>query len=105
MKISQLMGMDVYTDRATMVGKVYDAIIDLQKGEVTRLTLEPIKAASKDEAKRVFQEKTILYKNVKAVDRVVLISSTNVVEATEPEPEPEMPKKALPYSSKYRKTF
>ncbi|PIO04031.1 hypothetical protein COT48_02480, partial [Candidatus Woesearchaeota archaeon CG08_land_8_20_14_0_20_47_9] len=37
-KVSQLMGMDVYTDNATFVGKVYDVILDLQKGEVVRLT-------------------------------------------------------------------
>ncbi|MFH0834877.1 MAG: PRC-barrel domain-containing protein, partial [Candidatus Micrarchaeota archaeon] len=65
-KVSQLMGMDVYTDNATFVGKVYDVILDLQKGEVVRLTLEPISASSKDDAKRVFREKTIMFKSVKA---------------------------------------
>ena len=66
LKVSQLIGMDIYTDSANQLGKVYDVIIDLQKGEIVRLTLEPIKATSKDEARKVFREKTILYSSVKA---------------------------------------
>ena len=69
-KMSQLINMDVYTDKADYIGKVFDVIIDLQKGEAARLTLEPIRAADKDEAKRVFKEKTIMYKNVRAVEKI-----------------------------------
>jgi sporulation protein YlmC with PRC-barrel domain len=95
--------MDVYTDNAQFVGKVYDVIIDLQEGKVVRLTLEPIRASSKEEAKRIFREKTILYKNVKAVEKIIIISSMST---PEPEPEPEAPaapQKPLPYSYRYRR--
>ncbi len=100
-RVSQLMGMDVYTDSAQFVGRVYDVIIDLQKGEVVRLTLEPIRATSKEEAKRVFREKTIMYKSVKAVEKIIIISPTAMRE--EPEPVPEEPQKPLPYSYSYRR--
>lgn len=107
MKVSQLMGMDVYTDKANYVGKVYDIIIDLQKGEVVRLTLEPIKAASKEDAKRIFKEKTIMYKSVKSVDKIILISGTpGMAEALEEEePAAPSPKEApaTPYSYRYRR--
>lgn len=103
-KVSQLIGMDIYTDNAQYLGKVYDVIIDLQEGKVVRLTLEPIRAASKEEAKRVFKEKTVLYKNVKAVEKIIILSSTAI---NEPEPEPEQPaaapQKPLPYSYRYRR--
>ncbi|MFH1056897.1 MAG: PRC-barrel domain-containing protein [Candidatus Micrarchaeota archaeon] len=102
MRVSQLMGMDVYSDNAQMIGRVYDVIIDLQKGEVVRLTLEPIRATSKDEAKRVFREKTIMYKSVKAVDRIVIISPNAEHESTEEEA-PAEPQKPLPYSYRYRR--
>ena len=101
MRVSQLMGMDVYTDNAQMIGRVYDVIIDLQKGEVVRLTLEPIRVASRDEAKRVFREKTIMYKSVKAVDRIVIISPT--LNQQEEEEAPQEPQKPLPYSYRYRR--
>jgi len=101
-KISQLMGMDVYTDNATYVGKVYDVIIDLQEGRVVRLTLEPIRATSKEEAKRIFREKTILYKSVKAVEKIIIVSSTAPIEEPVPEPTPEQ-QKAVPYSYRYRR--
>jgi len=101
-KVSQLMGMDVYTDTAQYVGKVYDVIIDLQEGRVVRLTLEPIRVSSKEEAKRIFREKTILYKSVKAVEKIIIISATPVAEEPEQEPAPE-PQKAVPYSYRYRR--
>ncbi|MFQ5406698.1 MAG: PRC-barrel domain-containing protein [Candidatus Micrarchaeia archaeon] len=101
-KASQLMGMDVYTDNAQFVGKVYDIIIDLQKGELVRLTLEPIKLTTKDEAKRIFREKTILYKSVKAVEKIIIVSSTApLAEPEEPEEEPTPAKQ--PYSYRYRR--
>lgn len=102
-KLSQIIGMDVYTDNAQYIGKIYDIIIDLQKGEISRITLEPIKVASKDEAKRIFREKTIMYKSVKAVEKIVIISATaqnQPFEEEEMQPEPEKP---LPYSYRYRK--
>jgi len=99
------MGMDVFTDTAKFVGKVYDIIIDLQKGEVTRLTLEPIKVASKDDARRIFKEKTILYKSVKAVEKIVIVSAIPPVEdAPEEEEAPKEPEKPFQhYSYKYRR--
>ena len=103
MKLSQLMGKDVYSDTADFVGKVHDVILDLQKGEVVRLTLEPIKASSKEEAKRIFKEKTIMYKSVKAVEKIIIISKTPVLTEEEPVEEP-VKAEPTPYSFKYRRT-
>ena len=104
-KLSYLIGLDIYTDTAQFIGKVYDIIIDLEKGEIVRLTLEPIKAASKDDAKRIFKEKTVLYKTVKAVEKIVIISPNGPM-AEEPEETPAQPafqSKAMPYSYRYRR--
>ncbi len=101
-KLSQLIGMDIYTDNAQFVGKVYDVILDLQKGEVVRLTLEPIKVASKEEAKRVFKEKTVMYKSVKAVEKIIIVSTSGSA-APEMEEKPATPEKPMPYSYRYRK--
>ncbi|MFH0836377.1 MAG: PRC-barrel domain-containing protein [Candidatus Micrarchaeota archaeon] len=103
LKLSQLMGKDVYSDTADYIGKVHDIILDLQKGEVVRLTLEPIRAGSKEEAKRIFKEKTIMYKSVKAVEKIVIISKAPIPEETEEEPEQQVPLKPTPYSFRYRK--
>lgn len=100
-RVSELIGMDIFNDRGQFVGKIYDIIIDLQKGEVVRLAVEPISAASKEDARRLFKEKTILYKNVRAVERIVLVTSTPVMEEEEP-PRPTTPSKPVPYSYRYR---
>lgn len=87
LKVSQLIGMDIYADNADYLGKVFDVILDLEKGSVVRLTMEPIRASSKEEAKKIFHERTVMYDCVKAVEKIVLVSSTPRV-ALEPEPEP-----------------
>ena len=103
-KLSSLMGMDIYTDNAQYIGKVYDVILDLQKGEVVRLTLEPIRVTSKEDAKRVFKEKTILYKNVKAAENIIIVSTgANAVQDDGMDEEPKMPEKPAPYSYRYRR--
>ncbi len=104
LKVSQLMGMDIYTDNAQHLGKVYDVIIDLQAGELVRLTLEPIKASSKDEARKIFKEKTIMFRSVKAVSNIVLVSNAPVSDFAET-PEAPVLDKPKPYSYKYKRSF
>jgi sporulation protein YlmC with PRC-barrel domain len=72
-KLSKLYGMDIFSDSGKYLGKVYDIIIDVEKGEVVRLTLESVQAASRDEAQRIIRERTILYKNVKSVEDVIVV--------------------------------
>jgi sporulation protein YlmC with PRC-barrel domain len=103
MKVSQLIGLDIYTDSAQYIGKVYDAILDLEKGEVVRLTMQPIKVSSKEEAAKIFKEKTILYKSVKAVEKIIIVSPSANVEEEVEEPATSEPSKPMPYSYRYRK--
>ena len=68
-------GMDIYTDGGKFLGRVQDIIIDLEKGEIIRLTLEPLSYhITKEDAVRILKEKSILYKNVKSVEDVVVVS-------------------------------
>ena len=52
-KISDIYSMDVYSDAGQYLGEVRDAIIDLEKGEVSRLLMEEWKSANRDEIKRM----------------------------------------------------
>jgi len=71
---SRLYGMDIFSDGGRYLGKVYDVILDVEKGEIVRLTLESIHAVSRDEAQRIIKEKTILYKNVRSVEDVIVVT-------------------------------
>ena len=73
MRLSKLYGMDIFADNGKYLGKIYDLILDLEKGEIVRMTLESIHAASREEVLRIIREKTILYKNVKSVEDVVIV--------------------------------
>lgn len=73
-RLSKLYGMDIFSDTGKYLGKVYDIIVDVEKGEVVRLTLESIHTASREEAMRIIKEKTVLYKNVRSVEDVIVVS-------------------------------
>ncbi len=77
MRMSRLYGMDIYTDSGKFLGKVQDIIVDLEKGEIVRVTMEPISFRTKDDAKRILGEASILYKNVRSVEDVVVVSKGN----------------------------
>ncbi len=74
MKMSDMYHMDVYSDGGQYLGDVQDVIIDLERGEVSRLLMVPWKNARGD-VKTVLRAKSILYKNVKNVGDVVMVSA------------------------------
>ena len=74
MKISDIYSMDIYSDGGQYLGEVRDAIVDLEKGEISRLLMEEWKNSDRDETKRLLQTKSILFKNIKNVGDVVLVS-------------------------------
>jgi sporulation protein YlmC with PRC-barrel domain len=76
LKISDLYSMDVYSDAGQYLGEVHDAIIDLEKGEVIRILMDEWRTADREEVKRLLQQKSVLFKNVKNVGDVVLVSAS-----------------------------
>ena len=86
-KLSELFGMDIYDGQAGYKGKVYDIIINLEKGKLETITSEPLKVKTKSDAKKILTEKSIPYKNVKSAKDIILISSRGGAVATDEEVE------------------
>lgn len=74
MRLSEIYRMDIYSDAGQYLGEVQDVIIDLEKGEVSRLLMVPWKNA-KGDTKGLLKNKSVLYRNVKNVSDVVLVSA------------------------------
>lgn len=72
-KLSRLYGMDIFTDSGKFIGNAQDFIVDLESGEVSRILVEPL-PSGKDDARRALREKSIMYKNVKSVEDVIVVS-------------------------------
>ena len=85
-RLSKLFGMDIYTVDAEYKGKVFDVIINLEKGKLETITTEALKARSKQEAKKIISEKSIPYKNVKSAKDIVIVGG-KPAPAAEPEKE------------------
>ena len=88
LRLSKLFGMDIYDASAGYKGKVYDLIINLEKGKIETITTEPLKVKSKSDAKKILSEKSIAYKNVKSAKDIILVSGTGA-SATKEEPKKE----------------
>jgi len=65
--------MDIFTDGGKFLGNAQDFIADIEAGEISRILLEQLPVA-KDAAKRALREKSVLYKNVKSVEDVIVVS-------------------------------
>lgn len=72
-KLSRLYGMDIFSDAGKFIGNANDFIVDFESGEVSRILLEQL-PAGKDDAKKALREKSVMYKNVKSVEDVIVIT-------------------------------
>ncbi|MEK6981315.1 MAG: PRC-barrel domain-containing protein [Candidatus Micrarchaeota archaeon] len=72
-KLSRMYGMDLFTDSGKFLGNAQDFILDAESGEVSRVLIEQL-PKGKEEAKKALREKSILYKNVKSVEDVIVVT-------------------------------
>jgi len=73
-RASKLYGLDIYDGEGQYLGKVHDLILNMETGEVVRVTTEPLKAnLSKEDLPKVLQRKSVLYKRVRAVSDIMIV--------------------------------
>lgn len=75
-KLSRLYGMDIFTDAGKFLGNAQDFIVDVEDGGVARILLEPL-PTNKEQAKNILREKSVLYKNVKSVEDVIVVKKVS----------------------------
>jgi sporulation protein YlmC with PRC-barrel domain len=73
-RISRLYGLDIYTEKAEYVGKVEDVVLNIDTGEIMRLSLKSFKANTlpPEEIKRIIQEESIGYNEIRSVSDVII---------------------------------
>jgi len=73
-RVSQLYGMDIYTERAEYVGKVEDVILNLETGEVMRLSMKSLRGNTlpSEDVRKIIMEESIGYNDVIRVGDVIL---------------------------------
>ncbi|MFH0969871.1 MAG: PRC-barrel domain-containing protein [Candidatus Diapherotrites archaeon] len=86
-RLSKLFGMDIYTDNAEYKGKVFDLVINLEKGKIETMTTEPLKVRTKLEARKIISEKSIPYQNILSAKDILLVGTRNRAPVEEPEEE------------------
>ncbi len=71
--LSRMYGMDIFTDSGKFLGNAQDFIVDVESGEVSRILIEQL-PSDKESARVALREKSILYKNVKSVEDVIVVT-------------------------------
>lgn len=74
MRLSELFGKDIYTDKGNYKGKIYDIVVNLESGQLETITTEPLKVKSKQEAKKIITDKSVPYKNVMATKDIFIVA-------------------------------
>jgi len=79
-RVSELYGMDIYTTKAAYVGTVEDVILNLEKGEVMRLSLKPFKGGVMpgEVVKQILTSESIPYSDVIEVGEIILVETSPV---------------------------
>jgi len=73
-RLSEFYGTDIYTEQAEYVGKVEDIILNLEKGEIMRLTLKSFKTRRlpSEEVRKILQEESIGYPDIARVGDIII---------------------------------
>ena len=91
-RLSKLFGMDIYTTDGEYKGKVFDLVINLEKGKIETITTEALKARTKQEAKKIISEKSVPYNRVRAAKDILVVGNiARVDEEPEEAPAPTRP--------------
>lgn len=103
-RLSKLFGIDIYSTDGEYKGKVFDLIINLEKGVVETITTEALKPSSKQEAKRILSEKSIPYKKVKSAKDIIVVDMAKRVDTPQETQEPPQPSRYRQHSPRGKVT-
>ena len=68
-------GLGIYDDNGAYLGKAFDLILDMESGDVIRITTEPLRdiTNTKEDINKVLQQKSILFKRVKSIKDIIVV--------------------------------
>ena len=73
-RVSEMYGLEIYDSDGAYVGKAHDLLLNMEKGEVVRITTEPLgRIKSPEKIPEIIQKKSILYSKVKSVRDIIVL--------------------------------
>ncbi len=72
-RLSDMYGMDVFTDAGKFLGTAQEFLVDVEKREVSRIFLDEV-PKSEEHLKRMLKDKSVKYENVKSVEDVIIVT-------------------------------
>jgi sporulation protein YlmC with PRC-barrel domain len=83
-RLSELYGMDIYSTSAELIGRVEEIILNLEKGGIMRLCLKPFRGDAQNDAevRRILQQESISYEDVKEVGDIVITNKPSTLRSS-----------------------
>ena len=80
-RLSELYGMDMYTQKAQYIGKVEDVILNIEQGEIMRLCMKNFRGSKlpSDEVRKILTEDSVAYDEVLEVGDIILVEKMPVI--------------------------
>ena len=74
-RLSEMYGLDIYTQNAERVGRVEDIVLNLEKGGVMKLCLKPLKGQSlqTEDIRQILQAESIGYDDISVIGEIILV--------------------------------
>jgi len=78
-RLSEMYGLNIYTRKGTYVGTVEDIILNLERGEIMRLSLRPFRSGilPEEDVKKVLQSESIGYEEVVNVGDIIIVQKAH----------------------------
>ncbi|MFH1448727.1 MAG: PRC-barrel domain-containing protein [Candidatus Micrarchaeota archaeon] len=74
-RLSEMKGLEIFTESGKMIGVVQEFIINLETGTVVKILLEPMTRMSSEDLREFLAKKSINYSRVKNVSDAIIIDS------------------------------
>ena len=72
-RISELAGKEIYDTDGAYVGKAFDLIVNMEKGEALRIMTAPLKLMKTDQMEETIKKHIIMYSRVKKVRDIIVV--------------------------------
>ena len=75
-------GLDIYQENGGYIGKAQDLILNLEAGELVRITTEPLNTMmTREDLPKILQHKSVMFKRVKSVGDIIIVGKGAMAEA------------------------
>ena len=72
-RVSELAGKEIYDTEGEYIGKSYDLIMNMERGEALRIMTSPLKRVKAEQLEETIKKNSIMYSRVRNVRDIIVV--------------------------------